>query len=182
MSAWAIWGGKDLTGVSVVGFHHMGGDFAVDEFTLDLAYVGSAGSEGGGTSIVCCVALPRKWRPGLIVDVRWSLNDLRNIDDELGRKDYSKSRFLGYYRANVQVEPYESAGYLYVHFFANNKVRIVSSDTSPQGDDHPVRLHDADAARLATQGYRIEALWSAAEHTALDKRWVEDKRKYGDWR
>jgi len=182
MSAWALRGGKDLAGVSVIGFHHMGQEFAINELTIDLGYIGDTGFEGSGTSIVCCVALPRKWRPGLMVDVRWALYDIRNIDDELGRKDYRKARFLGYYRANVEVERYEQADDLVVHFFPGKKVRVVSSSDLPPSEYHPIRLHDPRAARTATQGYRIEALWSPAEHEALDKRRKEEMRKYGDWR
>lgn len=182
MSAWAIWERKDLAGVSVIGFHHMGQEFAVNELTIDLGYIGDTGFEGSGTSIVCCVALPRKWRPGLMVDVRWALYDIRNIDDELGRKDYSKARFLGYYRANVEVERYEQASDMVVHFFPGKKVRIVSSGDLPRSEYHPIRLRDPNAARIATQGYRIEALLSEAELKALDKRWQDEKRRYGDWR
>jgi hypothetical protein len=182
-SAWAVWGHKDLAGVSVIGFHHMGREFSVNEFTIDLGYYGEAGFEGSGTSVVCCVALPRKWRPGMMVDVRWSASDLHDIYDvETSKNDYSRAKFLGYYRANVEVERYERAGDLIVHFFPKNKVRVVSSDMPPQGEGHPIALHDVNAARLATQGYRIEALWSAEELEAMHKQWEEHKRRYGDWR
>lgn len=61
--------------VDIDGVHHMGANFNIAQFFLDGVNGFNVGREGGAGSSVCCVLLPREWRPGLSVDLRWGIND-----------------------------------------------------------------------------------------------------------
>jgi hypothetical protein len=64
--------------------------------------------------------LPRQWQPGMKVKVRWKPN---------GRDWIEKT---------TTIKRYEKAGTLYVHFFANDDVRVVSSPYYPESPQHPI--------------------------------------------
>ncbi|WP_152548441.1 DUF3304 domain-containing protein, partial [Cupriavidus sp. SK-4] len=81
------------------------------------------GAAGAGT---CCVRLPRAYRPGLTVDVKYDLT----LDD--GSRHNWKTK------KGVPVEPYTKLGSVYVHFFPNDEIRVVVTDVYPFGKDHPI--------------------------------------------
>ncbi|WP_211467408.1 DUF3304 domain-containing protein [Collimonas silvisoli] len=64
--------------------------------------------------------LPLKWQPGMKVKVRWKPN---------GRDWVEKT---------TTIKRYEKAGTLYVHFFANDDVRVVSSPYYPESAQYPI--------------------------------------------
>jgi hypothetical protein len=53
-----------FTGVGLTGVQHIGPNFNISEFYVDGYYGSNVGREGGGGRHVCCVSLPKKWRPG----------------------------------------------------------------------------------------------------------------------
>jgi len=173
---------ESFQAVSITGVHHMGDKFNVAEFYID-GYDGSnVGREGGGGSDVCCVMLPRKWRPGLSVEVRWSVNDWTNENQaEIEAGNYSSLDGLGFI-AQVPVEKYEVAEHVWVHFYPGGKARVVSSMAGSGGPKHPIQDNDPHAADSATPGRRVMALFSPAELAEIDRKDEERKRKTGDWR
>ena len=173
---------ESFQAVSVTGVHHMGDKFNVAQFYVD-GYDGSnVGREGGGGSDVCCVMLPKKWRPGLSVEVRWTVNDWTQENRaEIEAGNDSSVGGLGYI-ANVPVEHYEVAEHLWVHFFAGGKVRVVSSMPGSGGPTHPIQDNDPHAVEKATVGRQVDALFSQAELAEMDRKDDERKKKYGDWR
>lgn len=173
---------ESFAGVSMTGVHHMGDKFNVAQFYVN-GYDGSnVGREGGGGSDVCCVLLPRKWRPGLTVEVRWSVNDWsRENRAQIEADDDSSVGGLGYI-AQVPVERYEAAEHVWVHFFSGGKVRVVSSMTGSGGPKHPIQDDDQHAIDSATAGRQVDALFSRAELVEMDRKDEERKKKYGDWR
>jgi hypothetical protein len=168
--------------VSLTGVHHMGDKFNVAQFYVD-GYDGSnVGREGGGGSNICCVRLPRKWRPGLSVEVRWSVNDwTRENRAQIEAGDDSSVGGLGYI-AQVPVEPYEVAQHVWVHFYRDGKARVISSAIGSWGSKHPIQGDDANAINSATAGRRVEALFTTAELAEMNRRDEERKKKFGDWR
>lgn len=69
--------------------------------------------------------LPRKWQPKMKVKVRWKPN---------GREWVEKY---------TTIMPYEKPGVLYVHFFENDQVRVVSSAyAGALSPNHPI-LYDS---------------------------------------
>ena len=68
--------------------------------------------------------LPLKWRPGMKVKVRWN----RPIKGE----DF-------WLEKTTTIKRYEEAGTLYVHFFQNDEVRVLSSAlAAPESPYHPI--------------------------------------------
>lgn len=146
------------------GVHHMGEDFVVPEFYINGTWGGNIGKEGGGGSNVCCVALPKEWSPRLVVDVRWSVSNWanENVSGTSARKYSSVS--WQFFRAIVPVEQYTGEpDHLYVHFFKNGAVRVVTSMVGPESPMHPIRGGDSQAAVLATNGKSASSIFSNSE-------------------
>lgn len=157
---------NEFIGVTVTGIHHIGPNFNIADFYVD-GYSGSnVGREGGGGRYVCCVMLPSKWRPGLSADVRWSVADWsKEVMVETNIGNYRSVAFKRY-KAIVPVERYTSAERMYVHFFSNGRIRIVSSNFGPRGSQHPILENDPSAAEIATTGTPVDAMFTESE---LDK-------------
>ena len=175
---------ESLAAVGLTGVHHLGDKYNVPQFYVD-GYDGSnVGRKGGGGSTVCCVLLPKKWRPGLSVEVRWSVGDWTNENRaEIEAGNYRSVDGAGMaFIARVPVERYVVAEHLWVHFFAGGKVRVVSSPTGSWGEKHPIQDSDPHAIDSATAGRRVAVLFSPEElaemaHTDLKRRTI-----FGDWR
>lgn len=167
----------DFEAVGLTGVHDMGRSFSISDFYVD-GYGGSnVGWEGGGGSNVCCVMLPKAWRPGLTIDLRWAVADWSNENSEETKRGIYTSITFKKFRAQVPVEKYQTPERLFVHFFAGGKARAMTGGVFSE------RLRDDPAAvALSTEGKPIDVLFSQAE---LDK--MEHKRqawikKFGDWR
>lgn len=173
--------GERLEGVELTGVHHMGLSFKVDKFYVNSTYGGNVGWEGGGGSITCCVELPSKWRPGLTVTVRWGISDWsQEVTAETDKGNYQSIRSGGRYRAEIPVEKYESAEHLFVHFFEGGKARVVSSSAGV-GIYHPIPKNDPGAVELATQGTRVEQLFTEDELAEIRKKADERAARFGTW-
>lgn len=110
---------------TLTGIDHLPGHLAVQSFAVDGEGGGRAGKGG---RITCCMRLPGKWRPDMVVRINWGVTNFRDCKaDE--------------YVAHVPVERYEKVGALYVHFFADGSVRVVSSNDGPAGALHPESVY-----------------------------------------
>ena len=173
-----------FAGVDLTGVHHLGDKFNIAEFYVDGYWGSNVGREGGGGRSVCCVLLPKKWRPGLAVEVRWSVNDWTNENRaEIEAGNYKSVAGAGMdYIAIVPVERYEVAEHVWVHFYARGKARVVSSAIGSWGSKHPIQDNDPHAADSATAGKSVDALFSAEELTAMQRRDLKRRGTFGDWR
>ncbi|WP_084187205.1 DUF3304 domain-containing protein [Cupriavidus sp. SK-4] len=95
-------------------------------FTVNGAFGANASAYGAAGAGTCCVRLPRVYRPGLTVDLKYDLT----LDD--GSRHNWKTK------KSVQVEPYTKPGDVYVHFFPNDVIRVVVSNWDPDGEGHPI--------------------------------------------
>jgi len=172
-----------FAGVDLTGVHHLGPAFNVAVFYVDGYWGSSVGRSGGGGRSTCCVMLPKKWRPGLSVEVRWSVNDWSHEKPaEVAVGNYDSVAEGGSYIARVPVERYEIAEHVWVHFFAGGKARVVSSMAGSGGPTHPIQDNGPCAADNATVGKPVDALFSPEELAAMKRRAKERREKYGDWR
>lgn len=91
--------------VSVAAAHYLPPNQRVDEFYVDRHDYGNTGFDGYA---VCCVRLPKNWRPGMEVDIRWAVSDWTEspFDDKVNF-DLNKVKLVGVYRPKVPVERYE---------------------------------------------------------------------------
>lgn len=141
-------------GVMISGVHHLGPQFNIADFYIDGYPGGNVGMNGGGGSFVCCSALPRKWRPGLVMKVWWSVNDWsKSIKSEIDAGNYKSVRFENFV-AVVPVEQYDEVGNLYPHFFPDGKVRLISTNYPVNNPKHPVQWDDVSAMEHATLGVK----------------------------
>lgn len=161
---------NQFAGVLITGHHHMGPNFSVSDFYINGSAGGNVGREGGGGGAVCCALLPKIWRPGLVAEVRWQVGDwtLENVTPKK-RGAFNNAHWANY-KAIVPVERYETAEQLYVHFFSDGRVRVVSSPLGVHHIEHPVIHGNPSSADSATKGGVIPELFSKAELDELDAR------------
>ncbi|WP_439685837.1 Lipoprotein [Cupriavidus oxalaticus] len=95
-------------------------------FYVNGAFGANARAYGWDYAGTCCVRLPRVWRPGLTVDIRYDLT----LDDGARHNWQTKK--------GVPVEPYAEVGDVYVHFFPNDEIRVVVSNPGPRSSLHPI--------------------------------------------
>ena len=147
-------GDNEKIGVMIIGVHHLGPDFNIGDFYVNGYSGGDVGKNGGGAGYVCCSELPRKWRLGLVMKVKWAVYDWSKvIRSEVDAGNYN-SVGLENFAATVPVEKYDEVGDLYPHFFPNGKVRLISSNYPISNPKHPVQWNDSSAAELATSGIK----------------------------
>ncbi|MCE1241381.1 MAG: DUF3304 domain-containing protein [Azonexaceae bacterium] len=101
----------------------------------------TAHGEGGG---VCCVVLPKRWRPGLMVKVKWQL-DGDWLKDEQGKeviRDGKKVFVPGPWKEKTIEVPnysYEELNYgnFYIHFFPEDEVKVLVNKYWAGNKAHP---------------------------------------------
>ena len=77
--------------------------------------------EGGGSK-GCCIALPKKWHPGIKVRLEWGEADRTTIFPET-------------YTRDLEIPRYDEPADLYVVFYWNHEVEVVVSPADP---GHPL--------------------------------------------
>ncbi len=161
---------EELVPADIVGVQHLGGDHLISEFYVNKYGGTSVGREGGGGGSVCCIVIPSQWRPGLIVEVRWQVEDW----SQENRKETEAGNFTsvtkGMYIAKVPLEKYERSGDVYVHFFPKGRVRVMSTMYSVLSTAHPVRYGPVDGDPKATAGWPIKEMFTQAELSEADRR------------
>ena len=108
-----------------------GASVGIVNHTDKYIYATQVGSSGGGHAArfsagianVCCVVLPIEWHSGLRFNVQW--------DMPVGSKHVWKEKV-------VEVEKYDEPGSLYLHFFSDDKVRIVVTNWIGGAPEHPI--------------------------------------------
>ncbi|RFP12524.1 DUF3304 domain-containing protein [Duganella sp. BJB488] len=165
--SWCHGSSSEFSLVGVSGVSHLGSHFNITGFYMDLGYYGNVGNGTGGGGMDCCVYIPKNWRPGLSVDVRWTVSEWVKMTADPTSGENGKT--IGIYRARVNVERYSSAGTLYVHFFPGGKVRVVSSEFGALSSMHPVVEGDPDAQKKATSGRRASTSLDDFEKKLIEK-------------
>ncbi len=114
-------GKEEGHGVGLTGIDHLVDHLSVQNFWVN----GHNGAQAGkGGSLVCCVVVPGKWRPGLKVHVEWNVTNW-------------KERTSQTYEAEVPVDQYDEVGTMYVHFLPDGAVRITLANVPPYSPDYP---------------------------------------------
>jgi hypothetical protein len=168
--------------VEVDAVHYFPPNYRVEEYYVNGHYYGNSGFDGRPGSGVCCVWLPERWKPGLMVDVSWAVSDwtLTPIDDK-SHFDRTKIRDVGMYRARVPVEKYQEPGNLYIHFFDGGRVRV-SPGILRFASQYATKSELEAVAKIATQGRSVTELLTPEDRAMLAKEVAERRKKYGDWR
>jgi hypothetical protein len=94
-------------------------------------------SYGGGGKNVCCVSLPRKWRPGLSVKIDWQESGVYVRDDkgDIVREDgFRYGGIEGAFKSKTVLIPeYKEAelGHFDIHFFDGDQIQVKVSSILP---------------------------------------------------
>ncbi|MBY0444917.1 MAG: DUF3304 domain-containing protein [Burkholderiales bacterium] len=98
-----------MIGVSMMCIEHPNTDYIYSYYIKEPFSSRMAGGGSCGGLVAGGYQLPEKWQSGMKVKVRWKPN---------GREWVEKY---------TTIMPYDDVGTLYVHFFENDQVRVVSS-------------------------------------------------------
>ncbi|MDB6047860.1 MAG: hypothetical protein JWR17_606 [Pseudomonas sp.] len=134
----------DRLGIPIEGYNHTSA--AINHFDVNGNGGPNIGPFGGGGSQMCCVAMPRKWHPGLTVVVDWEKDPTPHAYG-----DWPEPPFTDAWRARmakektnntrhrtvVEVAPYERLGAITLHFLPCNQVKVSADQTYPGIANHP---------------------------------------------
>lgn len=152
---------------TITGIDHLPEHLGVQYFSIDGQTGGAAGKGG---SFMCCMQLPERWHPDMTVRIDWGVTNFRDCKaDE--------------YVTHVPVERYEEVGSLYVHFFADGSVRVVSSNEGPAGASHPESLYPIKIPipnKEPWSLYPLEQTCSGKDRNEAPTRHPEGEVNYGD--
>ena len=88
----------------------------------------------GGGAHVCCVIIPKKWRPDLKVNIKWQ-EDGDWLLDENGMEVIRKGKRVyvpaPWKERTVDIPEYKTMGVFYIVFFPNDEVKVAVSNGYP---------------------------------------------------
>lgn len=131
---------EEKVGLSYHAYNHM------DKSIVSIAINGKGGildaiahGEGGG---VCCVVLPKKWRPGLVATIQWQL-DGEWLKDEQGNEVIRDGKTVlvpgPWKERTVEVPKYgPEMGTFFIHFFPNEEVKVLVNLYGATSTQHPL--------------------------------------------
>jgi len=129
----AACGDEEKIGVSYLGLNHTDKSI-VSVIVNDEGGVLDVSAHGGGGKIVCCVMLPRKWKPGLTATIKWQ-NDGDWLLDAKGKEVIRNGKRVyvpaPWKERTVEVPKYEAMGEFYIVFFPNDEVKVAVSNGIP---------------------------------------------------
>jgi hypothetical protein len=97
-------------------------DIGIGDLYVNGTWGGNSYPHKGGGGSVCCVSIPEKWRPGLVVNIKWIRSDLSE----------------NWYSAEAEIPKYVESGSLQVLFLDNDKVKVYVNDYWPCTPMHPM--------------------------------------------
>ena len=113
--------GREKVGAMVSIVNH------TDRYIASASVNGAGGANmteyGAGGASVCCAAIPAVWYPGMKVEVRWNM--------PIGRTPVVKVK-------EVEVEKYDEPGDIYLHFFPEDRVRVIVTRYGGASTKHPI--------------------------------------------
>lgn len=90
---------------------------------------------------MCCVILPKKWRPGLMATIKWRVDGDWLLDAQGkevirdGKRVYVPAPWK---ERTVEVPKYEGVmGRFYIHFLPKDEVKVAVSLYGPGRAEHP---------------------------------------------
>ncbi|RYG08393.1 MAG: DUF3304 domain-containing protein, partial [Burkholderiales bacterium] len=135
---------EPTAGVSIVGYNHTT-NRSIYSFTVDGRMGSNLDPESGGGKFSCCTPLPKNWRPGIKVKVRWRYQAFFDHPAPTPRG----------WEAEVDVPEYRPSEMdeLNVHFYPDHQVKVVVSNMTIRHPDYPAALKwDAPTPRNAAVG------------------------------
>ncbi|WP_211104300.1 DUF3304 domain-containing protein [Chromobacterium haemolyticum] len=135
----------EMLPAGVEGYNHTSAN--INRFSVNRAGGPNVSPFSGGGKQICCAALPRQWRPGLMATVEWEKDPNPRAPIALDRtgRQYDMEAYERHaanytqHRAVVEIPRYEKSCGVQVHFLRCNEVRVVSSCYGPRHPDYPYK-------------------------------------------
>ena len=132
-----------LSPVSLNGYNHTLNGISYFDVKVGKQYVGGgfldAGSGGG--SEICCIGLPREWRPGLVASV--------TFEEYVGTTPRTLTLISEIPRYNIK-----TSGYLNVHFLRGDKIKVLVTGVFLGNKDYPIQGEEARVLRS-----QLKSIW-----------------------
>lgn len=132
--------GEENTAVSYPAVNHT--DKPIDSITInDQGGILNAPPMGGGGKDVCCVVVPKEWKPGLTVEIGWE-NDGDRLRDKNGEpvlRDGKKVYVpVPWKFSTVPIPEYtaKQRQHFDIHFLPGDQVMVKLSDIFPEHKDY----------------------------------------------
>jgi len=116
----------DKVPANLVGYNHT--SLNIDDFTVDGYGVASVRPHTN-SGFVCCVSVPRRWREGLTVKVKWSEGDMRASAHEY--VSHEKVVVVPKYNED------DTGGQFAVHFFPGEDIKVLVTRYLPGHARYP---------------------------------------------
>jgi hypothetical protein len=111
--------------VSIVGYNHT--DIYIPSFNVNGGGGSNSFAHSGGGSIVCCIEIPKEWKPGLNAKIRWM-----NEDDTWNE-------------VVLEIPKYSpDLGDFQVHFFDNRAVKAFVFNGGAKTPGYPLKGKEAE--------------------------------------
>lgn len=132
---------SEFLGGNIHGYNHTAS--GVNSFTVNGWGGGRAGPYGKGGA-VCCISLPRQWRPGMMAEVRWEADPNALAPTPAGAAEFSAfmdehEKKYTRHTATVEVPHYEDVCGIEVHFLPCNEVKLSTSCWGYSSPNNPIK-------------------------------------------
>lgn len=124
--------GEETVAVSYTGYNH------TDKSIVSVAVNGEGGvlhaSAHGGGIHVCCVEIPKKWKPGLKATIKWQEGGTFQRDENgvVVKTNGVPVVIEGAWKERtVEVPKYEAMGEFYIVFSPNDELNVAVSNGRP---------------------------------------------------
>jgi hypothetical protein len=144
---------EKMVAVSVTGYNHMpdDGGWSVAPFSVNGAGGPNLSPADGGGKSSCCVMIPEKWHPGTKVKVYWRYTERDNDPRAIPPPQV----------AEVEIPDYseEGPGKVNVHFYADNRIKVVVTSYGIESPRYPMRAADKLPWKTWEHLLKFDPLW-----------------------
>ena len=132
--------GDETVAVSYAAYNH------TDKSIVSIVINGEGGildaSAHGGGGSMCCVILPKRWRPGLMATIKWQEDDIPIFNPDGTRKvidGVPATKESPWKERIVEVPKYEGAmGTFFIHIFPGDEVKVLMNIYGAGNPNHPL--------------------------------------------
>lgn len=132
--------GDETVAVSYAAYNHT--DKSIVSFVINGEGGILAASAHGGGGRMCCVVLPKHWRPGLMATIKWQEDDIPIFNPDGTRKvidGVPATKESPWKERIVEVPKYEGElGTFFIHIFPGDEVKVLMNIYGAGNPNHPL--------------------------------------------
>ncbi len=132
--------GDETVAVSYAAYNHT--DKSIVSFVINGEGGILAASAHGGGGRMCCVVLPKHWRPGLMATIKWQEDDIPIFNPDGTRKvidGVPATNESPWKERTVEVPKYEGEmGTFFIHIFPGDEVKVLMNIYGAGNPQHPL--------------------------------------------